>query len=118
MGEYEDKRILDILDDINERYFLPHIQRPFVWKEDQILKLFDSLLRGYPIGSFLFWTTDNTGIRRRKFIQNFYKKYSEDFNVEKLGLEDVDSTKKDITLVLDGQQRLQSLFVSLKGKYD
>lgn len=118
MGEYEDKTIIDILDKINEEYFLPHIQRPFVWKEDQILKLFDSLLRGYPIGSFLFWTTENTGVRRRKFLQTFYKKYADDFNVEKLGLEDNDDTKRNITLVLDGQQRLQSLFVALKGKYE
>ena len=118
MGEYEDKTIIDVLEKVNDEYFLPHIQRPFVWKEDQILKLFDSLLRGYPIGSFLFWTTPSSEVRRRKFLQSFYKKYADDFNVEKLGLEDNDKTKKTITLVLDGQQRLQSLFIALKGKYE
>jgi hypothetical protein len=118
LGEYEDERILDTLEEINENYFLPHIQRPFVWKEDQIVRLFDSLLRGYPIGTFLFWTTKDLGVRRRKFMDNFYKKYTKDFNIEKLGLEDTDNTRKDITLVLDGQQRLQSLFVALTGKYE
>ena len=38
-----------------KRYLLPAIQREFVWDTDQIRALFDSLLRGYPIGSFLFW---------------------------------------------------------------
>ncbi len=37
-------------------YVLPAIQREFVWKDEQIVRLFDSLMRGYPIGSFLFWT--------------------------------------------------------------
>jgi uncharacterized protein with ParB-like and HNH nuclease domain len=118
MGEYEDKHIFDTLEEINEKYFLPHIQRPFVWKEEQILRLFDSLLRGYPIGTFLFWTTKDLSVRRRKFMDNFYKKYNKDFNIEKLGLEDTDNTRKDVTLVLDGQQRLQSLYVALMGKYD
>ena len=39
----------------NSEYVLPAIQREFVWDTDQICKLFDSLMRGYPIGSFLFW---------------------------------------------------------------
>ena len=37
------------------KYVLPAIQREFVWDGEQIEKLFDSLMRGYPIGSFLFW---------------------------------------------------------------
>ena len=40
----------------NSEYVLPAIQREFVWKTDQIRGLFDSLMRGYPIGAFLFWT--------------------------------------------------------------
>lgn len=36
-------------------YVLPAIQREFVWGTDRICKLFDSLMRGYPFGSFLFW---------------------------------------------------------------
>lgn len=117
MGEYQDAHILDIVDKINQNYFLPNIQRAFVWKEEQIIKLFDSLLRGYPIGTFLFWSTKDNNIRRRKFINNYYKKYSKDFNIKKLGLEDT-SSPRDIILVLDGQQRLQSLFIALKGKYE
>ncbi|CAG0967243.1 hypothetical protein METP3_01221 [Methanosarcinales archaeon] len=117
MGEYQDTHILDIVDEINHKYFLPHIQRSFVWKEDQIVRLFDSLLRGYPIGTFLFWVDKSGEIRKRKFIENYYKKYSKDFNIKKLGLEDT-SQSRDVTLVLDGQQRLQSLFIAMKGKYE
>lgn len=40
---------------LNSQYFLPAIQREFVWKQEQIVQLFDSILRGYPISSFLFW---------------------------------------------------------------
>ena len=39
----------------SNKYVLPAIQREFVWSAEQIENLFDSLLRGYPIGSFLFW---------------------------------------------------------------
>ena len=39
----------------NSEYVPPAIQREFVWKTDQIRALFDSLMRGYPIGAFLFW---------------------------------------------------------------
>jgi uncharacterized protein with ParB-like and HNH nuclease domain len=36
-------------------WVLPAIQREFVWSDGQICKLFDSMMRGYPFGTFLFW---------------------------------------------------------------
>ena len=39
-------------------YVLPAIQREFVWGPDRICTLFDSLMRGYPVGSLLFWHVD------------------------------------------------------------
>jgi type II secretory pathway component PulF len=39
----------------DQEYVLPAIQREFTWSTDQVTALFDSLMRGYPIGSFLFW---------------------------------------------------------------
>ena len=51
--------VAKILEGIHSsQYVLPAIQREFVWKPDQIEKLFDSLMRGYPIGAFLFWKVD------------------------------------------------------------
>jgi len=90
--------------------WLPNIQRNFVWKEDQIERLFDSLMRDYPIGTLLIWKTKSK-IKHRKFIDN-YKSGTRflDYYVP-----ENDKTK---LLVLDGQQRLQSLFIGLKGSYN
>src|SRR5664280_996933 len=50
------KTVEQVLKEIHARKCLmPAIQREFVWGTDQIVRLFDSLLRGYPLGSFLFW---------------------------------------------------------------
>jgi uncharacterized protein with ParB-like and HNH nuclease domain len=91
-------------------YWLPNIQRPFVWKEDQIERLFDSILREYPIGTLLVWKTKSK-IRRRKFIDN----YKLDIKLTDFYVTEDDKQKM---LVLDGQQRLQSLFIGLLGSYE
>jgi uncharacterized protein with ParB-like and HNH nuclease domain len=90
-------------------YWLPNIQRHFVWKEEQIERFFDSILREYPIGTLLVWKTKSK-IKRRKFIDN----YKWDIKWTDYVPED----DKQKMLVLDGQQRLQSLFIGLKGSYD
>jgi uncharacterized protein with ParB-like and HNH nuclease domain len=83
---------------------------PFVWNEGQIEKLFDSIMREYPISTLLVWKTKSQ-IRRRKFIDNFRSGLKlTDFYVS------IDDKPK--MLVLDGQQRLQSLFIGLKGSYE
>jgi uncharacterized protein with ParB-like and HNH nuclease domain len=91
-------------------FWLPNIQRPFVWSESQICRLFDSILREYPISTLLVWKTTSI-IRRRKFIDNWKST---------LRLSDfyVTEDKKKKCLILDGQQRLQSLFIGLCGSYD
>lgn len=91
-------------------YWLPNIQRPFVWKEDQIERLFDSILREYPIGTLLVWKTKSK-IRRRKFIEN----YKLDIKLTDFY---VPEDEKQKMLVLDGQQRLQSLLIGLLGSYE
>ena len=53
----------------NNRYLLPAIQREFVWWPHQIERLFDSLMRGYPIGSFLFWRVDPETAKDYSFYQ-------------------------------------------------
>jgi uncharacterized protein with ParB-like and HNH nuclease domain len=97
-------------DDEDGGFWLPNIQRPFVWSEDQICRLFDSILREYPISTLLIWKT-RTEIRHRKFIDNY---------CNKLRLSDfyVPENNKKKCLVLDGQQRLQSLFIGLRGSYE
>lgn len=56
MASYEKTTIRSILDDINcRRMYLPAIQRKYVWNEDQITRLMDSIMLNYPIGTFLLW---------------------------------------------------------------
>ena len=91
-------------------YWLPNIQRPFVWKEEHIERLFDSILREYPISTLLVWKT-KAEVRRRKFIDN----YNATLKLSNFYVPDDDKPKR---LVLDGQQRLQSLFIGLCGSYE
>lgn len=91
-------------------FWLPNIQRNFVWKEDQTERLFDSLMRDYPIGTLLVWKTKSE-IKHRKFIDNYKTGISfTDFYVPE--------NDKCKLLILDGQQRLQSLFIGLCGSYN
>lgn len=91
-------------------FWLPNIQRPFVWKKSQIERLYDSILREYPIGTLLIWKT-KSDLKRRKFIDNFKTNMSlSNFYIPQ------DKTQK--MMVLDGQQRLQSLYIGLAGSYD
>jgi hypothetical protein len=89
---------------------LPAMQRPFVWKEDRIYKLIDSLLRGFPIGAVMLWRTAKMQ-RFRKLSRNVDADIPEIFNFEK----STDNGNK--YLVLDGQQRLTSVFAAFKGTY-
>ena len=91
-------------------YWLPNIQRPFVWKEEQIERLYDSIMRKYPIGTLLVWKTKQN-VKRREFI----KYYEQGADLSKSNVP-ADEQKK--MLVLDGQQRLQSLFIGLLGKFN
>lgn len=106
------RKIVGFLNNPDEEggFWLPNIQRPFVWSEEQICRLFDSILREYPISTLLVWKT-TSDIRRRKFIENWKDTLRlSDFYVPE------DTRKK--CLVLDGQQRLQSLFIGLCGGYN
>jgi predicted nucleotidyltransferase len=101
-----------LIEDIDgRRLFLPHIQRPFVWTEEQMRRLFDSLMRKYPIQTVLFWRTKDF-IKARKFMTcidrdtDLHLLYDEQKSVQ--GVEKV--------FVLDGQQRLQTLYALFNGE--
>ncbi|VVQ05867.1 hypothetical protein PS910_04301 [Pseudomonas fluorescens] len=109
---YKSSSIAKIIRRLNRDYYLPAIQRPYVWAPEQIIRLFDSLLKGYPISSFLFWDieADQTAhLDIYKFVEDF--KYG-DFHNETASVND-----QPVTLVLDGQQRLTSLLIGLRGSY-
>lgn len=97
-------------EEANGGFWLPNIQRPFVWNEEQIERLFDSIMREYPISTLLIWRTKSK-IRRRKFIDN----YKHTIKLIDYYIPEDDKSK---FLILDGQQRLQSLYIGLKGSYE
>jgi hypothetical protein len=104
--------INDLLNQIHADHVLvlPDLQRDFVWDEDQIRLLLDSIMRGYPFGSLLFWQT--------RFLEIPYRDFVADF---KRGMTFTTKTKpegKQIKMVLDGQQRLQSLYIAVHGTYE
>ena len=102
--------IFNLLNQIkNDEIVLPAIQRDFVWPDERIYKLLDSIMRGYPIGIILLWETYED-IQYRSFVMDYKpgNLYSYRDNTQ----------RKRIKLVLDGQQRLQSLFIALYGTLD
>ena len=74
---------------------LPDIQRPFVWKDTKVRDLFDSMYKGYPVGYFLFWANANVDGTK--------------------GIGTGEKQKHPSLLIVDGQQRLTSLFAVVKG---
>lgn len=108
---YASRTIGAVIDDVNRSYLLPAIQRPFVWSSAQIVALFDSLLKGYPISSFMFWAVDEetkAELRCYKFIENYRPEMMN---------EPTSAAGQQAVLVLDGQQRLTSLMIGLRGTY-
>ncbi len=84
------------------RIQIPPFQRSFVWSPSDIRYLLDSIYRGYPIGSFIFWKTTRK-LPRTRTIGN-------------INLDNVDiNPGTEISYVLDGQQRITSLFAAVKG---
>ena len=105
--------IKEAIDNIqNNRYLLPAIQREFVWWPHQIERLFDSLMRGYPIGSFLFWQVDPETARNYSFYQ-FITNY--DQRKPHNPVHGAPAAVPGLKAVLDGQQRLTALNVGLHG---
>ena len=93
---------------------LPAIQREYVWKPSQVIKVFDSIMRGYPVGSFLSWRVLPETVSKFKFY-GFMRDYSA-FDKRHNPVVDIPADR-EVTAVLDGQQRLTSLNIGLRGTY-
>ena len=90
-------KIEQILDKIDEnQLFVPAFQREFVWKRDNVKNLIDSLIKDYPIGTILTWETNSPP--------------------ELKGNWDYDSKQGSVKIVLDGQQRITSLYLLIRGE--
>lgn len=105
--------IKQTLEDIRRNKFvLPAIQREFVWQPEQIARLFDSLMQGYPFGTFLFWKVDQSNSSQYNFY-GFVRDYHQRDNPHCPQLPPFHNT--EVTAVLDGQQRLTALNIGLCG---
>lgn len=113
---YSSLKVRDAMLKISQNeIYLPAIQRKFVWGTDRIENLFDSIMCGYPIGTFLFWFVNGDTKNEYtfyKFVQNYHERDNAWNEVApKPDLRD------QFIGVLDGQQRLNSMYVALQGSY-
>ncbi|SCJ99848.1 Uncharacterized conserved protein [uncultured Clostridium sp.] len=112
--------IYEALQNIQDgKYVMPAFQRQFVWGMNQIEKLWDSILLDYPIATFLFWNVNDSNVTWDTYFCNFLsdvtfnsRKQADSINYELTSI----NVKNTDTAVLDGQQRLTSLFLSLLGE--
>lgn len=96
--ERVDRQVGNLLDDVmNGRIGLPDLQRPFVWTDAKVRDLFDSMMKGFPVGYVMLWASPTDYV-----------------NTKTIGVGDKQFKRPD-DLVIDGQQRLTSLLAAIKG---
>ncbi|MCY4234437.1 MAG: DUF262 domain-containing protein [Bacteroidetes bacterium] len=114
MPYQKEVRIIDTLQQIQRHEIvLPAaIQREFVWKPEQICTLFDSLMQGYPFGTFLYWKVKQENNKLYQFYDFVLDYHERDApHCPRIG----QIINRDIIAVLDGQQRLTALNIGLRG---
>ena len=105
--------IMEALDSIaSHEYVLPAIQREFVWSQEQVCSLFDSLMQEYPFGEFMLWRVAPENANKYRWY-DFVREYHQRNNPHcpELGI----INDKPLTAVLDGQQRLTAFNIGLRG---
>ena len=96
--ERVDRQVGNLLADVkNGRIGLPDLQRPFVWSDAKVRDLFDSMMKGFPVGYVMLWSSP-----------------ADYANTKNIGVGDKQFNRPD-DLVIDGQQRLTSLLAAMSG---
>lgn len=108
--------IKEVIDSIVRRKFLiPAIQRKFIWDSEQIERLFDSIMQGYPINSCMFWNIEDERVKNSFKFYEFLSEYRQFFKEDN---PEIDTKGNgNFFAIIDGQQRLTSLYIGLKGTY-
>ena len=90
-------KISQIIDKINDQQlFVPAFQREYVWKRNDAKTLVDSLIRDYPTGTMLTWDTNNPPELKGDYVY--------------------ETNKGTVKLILDGQQRITTLYMLMTGE--
>jgi len=103
----------DLVDILNKEIFVPNIQRGFEWDEGRIEKFLDSIVKGIPVGIILLYKHDTD--KFNIFVRKFFDDYDE--NKRKEEFKYSEKLEKGKVVVIDGQQRLQSLRIAFYGTY-
>lgn len=112
MPKFNSESVIAIVNKISDegnRFVLPSLQRPYVWKEKQIFKLFDSIMRNYPVGSLLIWKTKK---------QIIYRDLKKNWDSKSTQTKSPSPDTNPKNMILDGQQRLQSLLIGFRGTHE
>lgn len=118
-NQYVPTSVLKLVKGIqNSNYLMPSIQREFVWSKEEIEKLFDSLMKSYPISTFLFWPIKDENKSKfdfYDFLKVYYK--TDDPTINNGKEHGVPLKEIELYGVLDGQQRLTSFNIGVSGQY-
>lgn len=111
----------ELLGNLKSDYLLPALQREYTWKPQQIEALFDSLMQDYPINTMMFWEIRNIGRQNLDFYKFLEPTYEKGKSINTLltpAQKSSDYGNLPVKVVIDGQQRLTSLYIALCGSYD
>jgi len=99
----DDANLSDVFNRISDgRYRIPEFQREYVWDTSEVTELFDSIYNSYPIGSLFLWEVPEE-------MNQFFR------DTREFGQPSVEDVRYQVSFVLDGQQRLTSLYIALEG---
>ncbi len=118
-NQYENMSAFDALKFADEHtLLLPDIQRNYTWDYTEIEQLFESIINDYPIGSCIFWKTDRKTLNNeRPNLYQFLRDYTKNFSFSNNAAQPVFKKETNYYIVLDGQQRITSLYIALYGTY-
>lgn len=119
---YNDESAFEIISKINKTVMIPDFQREFIWSTSDIEELFKSIIEGFPIGSFIIWRTK--GMNLNESPSSFYKFLDSVKRIKSTNIPDQNVlydknylNDGEYDIVLDGQQRLTSIYIALMGFY-
>lgn len=110
--------VSEAVENIHKRqYVLPGIQRHFTWDTERIERLFDSIMQDYPINTLMLWHITDPDIKKNYQFYDFIRNFEESHNGGTRNEISCTLGQDDFDAVIDGQQRLTSLYIGLMGSY-